>query len=169
MKYYLWFKDCVVTIDKTHIPIVVPTDKAVSYKFGRKNKCIQNVMIVCSFKMRFMWIWPRWKGSLARHLYCNLCLQPVSTVIIVVTNRLNIIYLCWLPKQRENLAPYRSCKYHLQDIKVGVELDGRRRYLIVHVHPYETSSIYVSKFWNLVFLYWRGWSSTLYRLKSSLL
>lgn len=63
MKYYPWFKDCIGAIDGTHIPAIVPTDKAVSYRSGQKNECTQNVMAVCSFDMRFTWIWPGWEGS----------------------------------------------------------------------------------------------------------
>lgn len=63
MKYYPWFKDCIGAIDGTHIPAVVPADQAVPYRSGRKNECTQNVMAVCSFDMRFTWIWPGWEGS----------------------------------------------------------------------------------------------------------
>lgn len=37
IKYYIWFKDCLSSINGTHILVVIPTKKVVPYKFGWKN------------------------------------------------------------------------------------------------------------------------------------
>ncbi|XLR38654.1 hypothetical protein S83_023314, partial [Arachis hypogaea] len=42
-RYYPYFKNCIGAIDGTHIPVVVPADKKISY-FGRKGITTTNVM-----------------------------------------------------------------------------------------------------------------------------
>lgn len=42
------FLDCNGAIDRTYIPVMVPTEKAVPNKSGRKYEKIQNVIVVCS-------------------------------------------------------------------------------------------------------------------------
>lgn len=85
-----------------HIPVVVPIEKAVLYRPGRKNKYTQNVIAVYSFDMRFTWIWPDWEGFMHDwrmftkttttpvtdfphspgnvQLYLNLCLKAIVTL-----------------------------------------------------------------------------------------
>lgn len=62
MKYYLWCKDCILSLTE-HILPIVPMDKTVPYKSGRKDEGTQNVMIVCSFYMCFACIWTEIDGS----------------------------------------------------------------------------------------------------------
>lgn len=46
-----------------HISAAVPMEKAFPYRSGRKNERTQDIMVVCSFDMRFTWMWPGWEGS----------------------------------------------------------------------------------------------------------
>lgn len=45
------------------IPEVVPKEKTVLYRSGRKDECTHNVIVICSFNMRFTWICPGWEDS----------------------------------------------------------------------------------------------------------
>ncbi|KAH7847461.1 hypothetical protein Vadar_026337 [Vaccinium darrowii] len=60
-RYYPWFKDCVGAIDGTHIDAWAPASREVAYR-GRKSKKTQNVMAVCSFDMKFTYVFPGWEG-----------------------------------------------------------------------------------------------------------
>ncbi|KAH7851129.1 hypothetical protein Vadar_007664 [Vaccinium darrowii] len=61
-RYYPWFKDCVGAIDGTHIDAWASESREVAYR-GRKSRKTQNVMAVCSFDMKFTYIFPGWEGS----------------------------------------------------------------------------------------------------------
>lgn len=43
MKCYPWFKDYIGTIVGTPIQVVMLTDKAMPYRFGKKKKYMQNM------------------------------------------------------------------------------------------------------------------------------
>ncbi|KAH7861959.1 hypothetical protein Vadar_033047 [Vaccinium darrowii] len=61
-RYYPWFKDCVGAIDGTHIQAAVPNEMETAFR-GRKGTKTQNVMVVCSFDMKFTFVYPGWEGS----------------------------------------------------------------------------------------------------------
>ncbi|KAH7859672.1 hypothetical protein Vadar_004093 [Vaccinium darrowii] len=61
-RYFPWFQDCVGAIDGTHIEAWVPRNRQVASR-GRKPTITQNVMAVCSFDMKFTYVYPGWKGS----------------------------------------------------------------------------------------------------------
>ncbi|KAH7845045.1 hypothetical protein Vadar_034569 [Vaccinium darrowii] len=54
--------DCVGAIDGTQIEAWVPRNRQVASR-GRKHTITQNVMVVCSFDMKFTYVYPGWKGS----------------------------------------------------------------------------------------------------------
>ena len=58
-----FFNKCIGAIDGTHIPCVVPSDKAVQY-MSRKGMTAQNVLAVCDFDMRFAFVLAGWPGSI---------------------------------------------------------------------------------------------------------
>jgi hypothetical protein len=62
--FYLYFKDCLGTINGTHIPAYIPADLCIRYQ-DRKNQVLQNVLAVCSLDMEFLYILPGWEGSAA--------------------------------------------------------------------------------------------------------
>lgn len=138
-KYYPWFKDCIRVIDGTHIPTVAPTDKAVPYRSRRKNESRQNVMVVCYFNMRFTWIWPGWEGSAhdfrifteattrtntnfphsSQGQHCPYIIhQPdrchCRNLAIVFSGKCYLVDVGYR-NTRGYLAPYRGCRYHLQE------------------------------------------------------
>ncbi|KAI8550910.1 hypothetical protein RHMOL_Rhmol06G0144000 [Rhododendron molle] len=61
-RYYPWFKDCVGAIDGTHIDAWVLASRELAFR-GRKSTKTQNVMAVCSFDMKFTFVYPGWEGS----------------------------------------------------------------------------------------------------------
>jgi len=57
-----YFKDCVGAIDGTHIPVTIPLSEQPKY-FNRHGYTSQNVMAVCDFDMRFIFVITGWAGS----------------------------------------------------------------------------------------------------------
>jgi hypothetical protein len=61
-RFYLYFKDCIGAIDRTHVPCMVSNDKFVQH-LCRKGMTTQNVMVVSDFDMRFTFVIVGWSGS----------------------------------------------------------------------------------------------------------
>ncbi|KAJ0024255.1 hypothetical protein Pint_07324 [Pistacia integerrima] len=57
-----WFKNCLGTLDGTHIRVQVPAHDKPRYR-TRKNEIATNVLTVCTPKMQFIYILPGWEGS----------------------------------------------------------------------------------------------------------
>lgn len=113
-KRYPWFKDCIGALDWTHIPIVVLTNQATLYRSGKKNECTQNVIAICSFHMRFTWIWPGWEGQ---HMIGG-SFQKLRQDKMPISSSLNkeILFGRWgYPNTRGYLGQYKNCKCHLRD------------------------------------------------------
>lgn len=72
------------------------------------------------------------------------------------------------PNKQGYLDPYKCCRYHFQDYRIGVGPKAQWRYLTMCTPSNEISSKDVLTFWKCVFLSWRGWLHIPYRLKSSL-
>ena len=48
-----YFKDCIGAIDSVHIPASISSEDQIPF-IGRKGTSTQNVMVVCSFDMQFI-------------------------------------------------------------------------------------------------------------------
>jgi len=54
-RYFPYFKDCLGALDGTHISAFVPVEDQPRYR-NRKGTLSQNVLAVCDFDMRFLYI-----------------------------------------------------------------------------------------------------------------
>lgn len=61
-KHKRYFKDCIGAIDGTHIHASVPVSKQISFR-GRKSTTTQNVLCICSFDMKYTFVYAGWEGS----------------------------------------------------------------------------------------------------------
>ena len=61
-RFWPHFKDSIGAIDGTHIECVVPASEQPKYR-NRKGSTTQNVMAICDFDMRFMFVVAGWPGS----------------------------------------------------------------------------------------------------------
>ncbi|XP_048131248.1 putative nuclease HARBI1 [Rhodamnia argentea] len=57
-----YFKGCIGAINGTHINASVPVSKQIPYR-GGKVTTTQNVLCVCSFDMKFTFVYAGWEGS----------------------------------------------------------------------------------------------------------
>ena len=62
LKLYPFFKDCIGSIDGTHLDAFVPDDAVARYR-NRKGRLLQNVLAACSQDMCFTYILSGWEGS----------------------------------------------------------------------------------------------------------
>ena len=62
LKLYPFFKDCIGSIDGTHLDAFVP-DEAVAHYQNQKGRLLQNVLAVCSQDMHFTYILSGWEES----------------------------------------------------------------------------------------------------------
>jgi hypothetical protein len=61
-RFWPHFKDCIGSIDGSHIVVTVPLSEQPKY-IGRHSYASQNIMVVCDFDMRFTFIVVGWPGS----------------------------------------------------------------------------------------------------------
>ena len=61
-RFWPHFKDAIGAIDGTHIPCIVPEKEQPKYR-NRKGVTTQNVMAICDFDMRFIFVVAGWPGS----------------------------------------------------------------------------------------------------------
>ncbi|XP_020586896.1 uncharacterized protein LOC110029112 [Phalaenopsis equestris] len=61
-RYMSFFKDCISTIDGTHVDARVSSNEKVAF-IGRSGTPTQNVRAVCNFNMFFTFIMSGWEGS----------------------------------------------------------------------------------------------------------
>jgi hypothetical protein len=56
-KYTPYFDDCLGALDRTHIAAYVSTSQQARYR-NRKGTLSQNVLAICDFNMRFVYVLP---------------------------------------------------------------------------------------------------------------
>ncbi|KAF6161337.1 hypothetical protein GIB67_009224 [Kingdonia uniflora] len=56
-------KDCLGALDETHIIASVPEKETIKFRSGRSNKITQNILVACSFNLRFTYIIVGWEGT----------------------------------------------------------------------------------------------------------
>jgi len=54
-KYFPYFEDCLGALDGTHISVYMPLEDQARYR-NQKGTLLQNVLAVCDFDMRFVYI-----------------------------------------------------------------------------------------------------------------
>ncbi|KAK9282498.1 hypothetical protein L1049_005417 [Liquidambar formosana] len=55
--YLPYFKDCIGTVDSTHVRTSLLSEEQISY-ISKKNYPTQNIMSTCGFDMCFTFVWP---------------------------------------------------------------------------------------------------------------
>ncbi|KAH7846085.1 hypothetical protein Vadar_009552 [Vaccinium darrowii] len=110
-RHFPWFQDCVGAIDETQIEAWVPRNRQVASR-GRKPTITQNVMAVCSFDMKFTYVYPGWEGSAHNGRVFNAAVSnpannfpypPINKYYVVDAGYTNMLGY---------LAPYRGRRYH---------------------------------------------------------
>ncbi|KAJ6411218.1 hypothetical protein OIU84_007890 [Salix udensis] len=61
-RFYPYFKDCVGAVDRIHIPVMVGIDEQGPFR-NKNGQLSQNVLVACSFDLRFHYVLAGWEGS----------------------------------------------------------------------------------------------------------
>ncbi|XP_026384805.1 protein ALP1-like [Papaver somniferum] len=117
-KYFPWFKDCIGAIDGTHIKVIVPLAQQTPY-FDRKGNISQNVMAICSFDLKFTYIYAGWEGSANDSRILWEALSNRSLMFPHAPEGKYYVVDAGYPNMPGFLAPYRGVRYHLHDRRRG--------------------------------------------------
>ena len=114
-RYSPFFDDCIGALDGTHILAHVLTKDQDRYR-NRKGTLSQNVLIVCNFDMRFVYLLPGWEGS-----------AHDGRVLADAQSRHNLITpkgKYWLGdagygNSEYIMSPYRRVRYYLKEQRMA--------------------------------------------------
>ncbi|KAJ0260611.1 hypothetical protein HA466_0067910 [Hirschfeldia incana] len=69
-----YFKDCVGVVDCIHVPVMVGVDEQGPFRNGHNGMLTQNVLVACSFDLRFNYVLAGWEGSASDQQVLNAAL-----------------------------------------------------------------------------------------------
>ncbi len=131
-EFYPHFRGCLGALDGTHIPMVVPSSREDCETWrNRKGFFSTNVLAVCSFDLRFMYVLPGWAGSAhdARVLafaeeFGGFSFPPGHYYLA------DSGYAC----RPGYVTPYKQVKYHLREWQRGTSAprDGHQLFNLTH-------------------------------------
>jgi hypothetical protein len=112
-KYSPYFNDCLGALDGTHIEMHIPLELQPRYR-NRKGTLSQNVLAVCDFDMRFVYILAGWEGS--AHDSRVLSDAQASKGFLTPKGKY------WLGDAGYGnsefvMAPFRGVRYHLKEVR----------------------------------------------------
>jgi hypothetical protein len=110
LDFWPFFKDCVGTINGTHIPMFVPEAMCTRFR-DRKGQVSQNVLAACSFGMEFLYVLPRWEGSAAdSHIFNSTRKSDFE-----IPDRHYYLADSGYANSDVLLVPYRRVRYHSKE------------------------------------------------------
>ncbi|XP_034606638.1 uncharacterized protein [Setaria viridis] len=111
-RFMPFFRNCIGTIDGTHVPITISQEKDASYR-NRKGTLPQNVMCACDFDLDFTFISCGWEGSASdAGVLRSACVKGFH----VPVGRFYLVDGGYANTSSFN-APYRGVRYHLSEFR----------------------------------------------------
>ena len=104
------FKDCVGSLDGTHIPAHVPEERCAAYQ-NQKGQLSQNVLAACDTDMKFTYILSGWEGSAANGRVFE---DARSTNFTIPEGRFYLSDAGYAISDYL-LVPYRGVRYHIKE------------------------------------------------------
>ncbi|KAH6777997.1 hypothetical protein C2S51_009309 [Perilla frutescens var. frutescens] len=111
-RFMPFFKDCIRTIDGTHIPATI-TGREVSSFHNRHGMQSQNVLAACNFDLQFIYVLSGWEGSSHDSKLLSDALSRTNG--LQVPQGKYFLVDCGFANRRQFLAPLRGVRYHLED------------------------------------------------------
>ncbi|KAK9058168.1 hypothetical protein SSX86_023008 [Deinandra increscens subsp. villosa] len=111
-RFYPFFKDCIGAIDGTHVRVRVPPKDAPRY-CGRKGYPTINVLVACTFDLKFTYVLSGWEGTASDSRIIKSALTREDKLVIL-TGRYCLVD-AGLPHTSKLMAPYRGVRYHLKE------------------------------------------------------
>ncbi|KAL5542081.1 hypothetical protein UlMin_009791 [Ulmus minor] len=106
-KYYLWFKDCIVAIDGTHIFAHVKKDKQQAFR-GKCRQVTQNIMAAYDFSMWFTVVVAGWERTAHDSRNVRFPFAPPKKYYVVDPG---------YPNNPGFLAPYKKTRYRVPEFQ----------------------------------------------------
>ena len=91
-RFYPFFKDCIGAIDGTHVRVRVPSKDAPRYR-GRKGYPTINVLVACTFDLKFTYVLSGWEGTTSDSRIIKNALTRDDKLLIPEGNSLNQSWL----------------------------------------------------------------------------
>ena len=110
-----FFKNCIGAFDGTHIPCKPPSKDAKPYR-NRKGFLSQNVLAVCSFDLKFLYVLPGWEGSAADD---SVLSDAICNKGLAIPKGKYFLGDAGYPLKPYCLTPYRGVRYHLREWALG--------------------------------------------------
>ncbi|XP_058734266.1 uncharacterized protein LOC131605995 [Vicia villosa] len=114
-RFYPYFKDCIGAIDCTHVRVKVPLAQASRYR-GRKDFPTQNVLVACSFDLRFTYVFPGWEGTASDSRILKDALRRTNGLKIP-RGKFYILDAGFMLR-KGLITPLRSTRYHLKEFSI---------------------------------------------------
>ncbi|XP_024046603.1 putative nuclease HARBI1 [Citrus clementina] len=122
-RYMPYFKDCIGAIDGVHIPASISPEDQISF-IGRKGTSTQNVMVVCSFDMQFIFAVAGWEGSAHdARVFQTTITNPAFNFPNPPPGKYYLVDAGY-PKLCGYLGPYKGERYHLPEFRRGSQPMG---------------------------------------------
>ena len=109
-KFVPYFNGCLGALDGTHIPVYVPEMLRAAYR-NRKGEVTQNVLTVCSFDMKIIYILSGWEGSASD----SRVFEDVRTSDFRIPPDRYYLGDAGYANSDAVLVPYRNVRYHLKE------------------------------------------------------
>ncbi|KAL3720411.1 hypothetical protein ACJRO7_005259 [Eucalyptus globulus] len=131
-----YFKDCVGAIDGTHVDVTVARSQQIPYR-GRRGNTTQNVLCVCSFDMKFTFVYSGWEGSANDCRVLSAALATPQLQFPRPPPGKYYVVDSGYAAQSGFLTPFRRERYHLNDYRGS----GRRPRTTRELFNYRHSSL----------------------------
>ena len=110
LSLYPYFKDCIGAINGTHIPAFVYENECPPFH-NHKGEISQNVLAVCSFNFKFVYVLSGWKGSTLD----SIVYQDARATDFQIPEGKYYLVDTGYPNMDSLLAPYQGVRYHLKE------------------------------------------------------
>ncbi|KAG6530874.1 hypothetical protein ZIOFF_004635 [Zingiber officinale] len=104
--------NCIGAIDGTHIRVKVSKEDVSRYR-GRKNYPTMNVLVACTFDLKFTYVLPGWEGSASDSRILDNALSKEDN-LNVPQGKFYLVDAGYMLRSTF-LTPYRSTRYHLKE------------------------------------------------------
>ncbi|XP_022869247.1 uncharacterized protein LOC111388702 [Olea europaea var. sylvestris] len=112
---YCFLKDVVEAIDGTHIAAYVPLEEQGKYR-NRKQVISRNVLVACTFDMKFTYVLAGWEGSAHDGRLLRSAILRQGHKLTIPIGKYYLVD-AGFPSVSGFLAPYRRTRYHRRDIE----------------------------------------------------
>ncbi|KAG8366070.1 hypothetical protein BUALT_Bualt17G0037700 [Buddleja alternifolia] len=109
-------QDCVGAIVGSHFRVKVSSCDAPQYR-GRKSDPTQNVLVACTFDLKFTYILPGWEGSASDSGILKDALTREHDRLFVPQGKYYFVDAGYQLKSGF-LAPFRGTRYHLKEYSI---------------------------------------------------